>query len=235
MNLWKNGDPNDVSEEARKERSYLWMARVFCLICVVTLIADFILFAAVKSLMPLIRVQPFFITTQDKDKQIINIIRPNPGVLQSQTLQESFVRSYVAARFGIGTDIDELERRWGTDGSIQWMSSDSVYTTFLRDYAAGLIQQAKEVGLTRDVQILNVRHIPRANGELIWQAEVRISDMSRSSPEPQVTDWLVDMGIQFGQFNRRLTWEQRLKNPLGFRVEKYSQKILSTTAKKGKQ
>jgi len=235
MKFGKNGDPNDVSEEARKERSYLWMARVFSLICVVTLIADFILYGAIKSLYPLIRVQPFFITTQDKDKQIITIARPHPATLQSRTLQESFVRSYIVARFGIGTDVDELERRWGPDGTIQWMSSDSVYSTFLTDYAAGLIKMAKETGLTRDVQILNARFIPRANGELIWQAEVRVADMSRSAPDPQITDWLVDVGIQFGQFRRGLVWEQRLKNPLGFVVEKYSQKILSTTAKKEKQ
>ena len=235
MSLLKNGDPNDVSEEARKERSYLWMARVFSLICVVTLIADFILYGALKSLMPLIRVQPFFITTQDKDKQIITIDRPHPSKLQSPVLQESFVRQYIVARFGIGTDVDELERRWGPDGTIQWMSSQSVYSTFLADYATGLIKQSREAGLTRDVQILNVRHIPRANGELIWQAEVRVADMSRSAPDPQITDWLVDMGIQFGQFRRGLTWERRLKNPLGFVVEKYSQKILSTTAKKEKQ
>ena len=235
MNFLKNGDPNDVSEEARKERSYLWMARVFCLICVVTLIADFILYGAVKSLMPLIRVQPFFITTQDKDKQIITIGRPHPSTLQSPVLQESFVRQYIVARFGIGTDVDELERRWGPDGTIQWMSSQSVYSTFLEDYATGLIRQSREAGLTRDVQILNVRHIPRASGELTWQAEVRVADMSRSAPDPQITDWLVDVGIQFGQFRRGLTWEQRLKNPLGFVVEKYAQKILSTTAKKEKQ
>ena len=234
MKLWNNGDPNDVSEEARKERSYLWMARVFCLICVVTLITDFILYGALKSLMPLIRVQPFYITTQDKDQQVIQIIRPSPSELRSPVLQDSFVRQYIVARFGIGTDVEELERRWGPGGTLEWMSSTSVYETFLADYAAGLIKQAKEAGLTRDVDILNTHFVPRENGELIWQAEVMVSDMSRSSPVPKNTKWQVDLGIQFGQFRQGLSWGERLKNPLGFVVEKYSQKILSTTANKEK-
>ena len=59
---------NDISEEAVKERSYLWMARVFGLVCVVTLIADLILLSAIDSLRPLVRVQPFYIWTQDKDR-----------------------------------------------------------------------------------------------------------------------------------------------------------------------
>ena len=231
MNFWKNGDPNDVSEEARKERSYLWMARVFCLICVVTLITDFILYGALSSLKPLIRVQPFYITTQDKDKQIVQIVRPGPATLNSEILQESFIRQYLVARFGIGTDVDELERRWGPDGTIQWMSSDSVFSTFLRDDAMGLTQQAREAGLTRDVEILNVRRIPRADGQIFWQAEVRLSDMSRSSPVPLVTDWLVNLGIVLGRFRVGLSWDQRLKNPLGFVVENFSKKILGTTAK----
>ena len=235
MGFFNIGNTNDVSEEARKERSYLWMARVFCLMCVVTLITDLILFSAVESLNPLVRVQPFYITTQAKDRQIVNIMRPHPALLNDRMLQESFVRQYIVARFGMGTDVSELERRWGVDGTIQWMSSDSVFTDFLRDYAAGLIQKSKEIGLTRDVDILNVRQIPRENGQIVWQAEVRATDMSRSTPDPQRTDWLVQLSIRFGQFRRGLTWEERLKNPLGFVVDMYSQKILSTTAKRERE
>lgn len=221
---------NDVSEEALKERSYLWMARAFGLICIVTLIANLILYSALDSLMPLVRVQPFFITTQDKDQQIIEIIRPNSRVLSSKQLQESFVRQYLVARLGIGSDTEELKRRWGIDGTIQWMSSDSVFTVFLRDYATGLIAQAESEGLTRDVEILNVSEIPRQN-EVLWRAEVRLTDRSRSSPIPQITEWTIDMRIVFGVLRNGLTYDQRLQNPLGFTVNGYAQRIIKTTAK----
>ena len=218
-------DANDVSEEALKERSYLWMARVFGLIFVVTLLTDLILFYALDSLLPLVRVQPFYISTQDKDKQIIHVVRPSTDVLSSKTLQEAFVREYLTARLGIGVDREELKRRWNSGGAIQWMSSDSVYTTFLRDYAVGLIKLAEEEGLTRDVEILNVRAIPRSNGQLIWQSEVLLKDMSRSSPTPTSVPWVVEMEIRFGQLRDGMTWEERLQNPLGFQVNRYAQRI----------
>jgi type IV secretory pathway component VirB8 len=230
MSFRRADNQNDVSEEALKERSYLWMARVFGLICMVTFIANLILYSALDSLMPLVRVQPFFITTQDKDQQVIQIARPSPAQLSSKQLQESFVRQYLVARMGIGSDTDELKRRWGTDGTVQWMSSDSVFTTFLRDYATGLMKLADEEGLTRDVEILNVSEIPRQK-EILWRAEVRLIDRSRSAPEPQITEWTVDMRIVFGFLRHGLTWEKRLKNPLGFAVDGYAQRILNTTAK----
>jgi len=224
----KKEEQLDVSAEAKKERSYLWMARVFCLICVVTLITDLILLSAVKSLLPLVRVQPFFIVTQDKDDQIIKIEHPGRSFMNSRILQESFVRQYILARFLIGTDVEELERRWGTDGTVQWMSEESVFNVFNVDYAAGLIKEARENGLTRDVNILNLSRDPREDGQIVWVAEVRLKDMSRSTPEPKITDWKVTMVIDFGRFKNNLTWQERLKNPLGFIVLGWGQKNLTT-------
>jgi len=223
----KKEEQLDVSAEARKERSYLWMARVFCLICVVTFITDLILLSAVQSLLPLVRVQPFFIVTQDKDKQVIKVERPNRAFLSSKVLQESFARQYIVARFLIGTDVDELERRWGTDGTVQWMSSNAVFDEFNVRYAGGLTKEAKENGLTRDVNILNVRRDPREDGQIVWIAEVRLKDMSRTTPQPKITDLQVTMVINFGEFRTGLSWEQRLKNPLGFVVNGWGQKDLT--------
>jgi len=215
----KKEEQLDTSAEAKKERSYLWMARVFALVCAVTLITDLILLEAVQSLLPLTRVQPFFIVTQDKDKQIIRIDRPGRAFLSSKTLQESFVRQYLMAYFYIGTDVDELDRRWGTDGSVQWMSSPSVFDEFNSVYKARLTKEAKENGLTRDVTILNVRGDPREDRQVVWMAEVRLTDMSRTAPAPQIQDIQVTMTIEFGNFRDGMTWEQRLKNPLGFQVK----------------
>lgn len=230
----QNGQ-NDVSEEAVKERSYLWMARVFGLVCVVTLVADLILLSAIDSLRPLVRVQPFYIWSQDKDKQIVRIVRPPSKMLNSKVLQEAFVREYLLARLGIGSDVAELKRRWEQEGSVQWMSSDSVYITFLNDYARGLIKMAEEEGLTRDVRLNNVREIPRNDNQIIWNAEVTLIDRSRSMPEPEETTWLVEMRIRFGQLRKGITWDQRLQNPLGFQVDGYAQRILSTTIKRDKE
>ena len=188
MTFLKNKNEMDISEEARKERSYIWMARAFCLISVVTLIANLILYSALGSLLPLVRVQPFFLSTQDKDSQVVSVARPPAHMLSSKMLQESFVRQYIVSRVGMGTDIDELERRWGVDGIIEWMSAEAVFSEFLTTRADELIGLAKETGLTRDVEILNVRQIPRSDGQNVWEAEILVQSMSRTSPEPVLTN-----------------------------------------------
>ncbi len=216
---------NDVSEEASKERSYLWMVRVFGLISVVTFVVNLILFSALNSLLPTVRVQPFFISTQDKDRQIISVQRMKPEILRSDVLQESFVRQYLMARLGVGADVAELERRWGPDGTIQWMSSDSTFSTFLKTLAEPLIKLAREEGLTRDVQILNVTPIPRSDGVTVWQAEVRLREMSRTLSEPLIMEVIATMSIGFGRLREGLSWKDRLQNPLGFQVIDYGEKI----------
>ena len=94
-------------------------------------------------------------------------------------------------------------------------------------YAVGLTKEARENGLTRDVNILNVRLDPREDGQVVWMADVRLRDMSRTTPQPKITDLQVTMIIRFGEFKNGLSWEQRLKNPLGFVVNGWGQKDLT--------
>lgn len=215
----------DVTPEAQRERSYLWMSRVFGLVCVATLLANLILVVALFSLLPIVRVQPFYISTQDKDQQIITIQRPAPEVLSSKELQEAFVRQYLVARLGIGSDVSELERRWGNDGLVQWMSGEAVFNEFLRT-APALVAQAQQEGLTRNVQILNASTYPVEGGGIVWQAEVELVDMKLDVKEPIRTKWAIRLEIKFGQLREGIRWEQRLKNPLGFSVTRFSMSAL---------
>ncbi len=217
--------PEEVSPEAQRERSYLWMSRVFGLVSMAALIANLILIVAVFSLLPIVRVQPFYVSTQDKDQQIITIQRPAPEVLSSKELQESFVRQYLVARLGIGSDVNELERRWGNDGLVQWMSGEAVFNEFLRT-APALVAQAQQEGLTRNVRILNASTYPVQGGGIVWQAEVELVDMKLDMKELVKTKWAVLLEIRFGQLREGLRWDQRLKNPLGFSVVRFSMRAL---------
>ncbi len=224
-----NAAMDDVSLEAAKERSYLWMARTFGLVSMAAFLANIILIIAVFSLLPLVRVQPFYISTQDKDQQIITIRRPSAETLSSKELQESFVRQYLVARFGIGSNVDEVERRWGNEGIVQWMSGEAVFNEFLRT-APALLSQAQKEGLTRSVQILNASVYPASGGSIVWQSEIELVDMKLDVKEPQRSRWKVLLEIGFGNLRDGLRWEQRLKNPLGFVVNRFSIKALDAEA-----
>lgn len=208
----------DLSEEAVKERRYLWMARAFALVAVASFLSTIILICALLSLLPIVRVQPFYVTTLNKDEQVIQVQKPkyNPNTLT--LLTKSLIRKYILVRFSIGSNVEELERRWGEDGPVHWMSADSVWQGFLKQLT-NLEKQARTEGLTRSVSISSLNPLRKDQNE--WQAEVTFTDMKYGDSEPIVTKWHAEMTVAFQPLNRIITWEKRLENPLGFTVKTF--------------
>lgn len=209
----------DYSEkEMLQEERYLWMARAFSLVALLALIANFLMLIALSGLMPLMRVQPFYLQSQSKERQVISIVRPNPEELDSDLLQESLVREYLLARFGIGADIAELNRRWGSDGIIYSMSETSVYKDFTDKEYLEMLKMAENDGLTRDVKILSANRLRHLTDSDVWVAEIELIDMSQKVSDRYVSRWTVKMEVTFQASGRQMDWSQRLKNPLGFMV-----------------
>ncbi len=216
---------SDISEEAMKERRYLWMARAFALVSVVSFLANVLLLAAIFALVPLVRVQPFYLSTQDKDQQIITVVRPQFIDLKDENLGQSFIRQYLLARFTIGTNIPSLENTWGLDGIVAWESAPTVFSEFQRTSGA-FIERAKKDGFTRSVRILTVVPLGVEQDGSVWQAEVEFGDMTRDMSEPEFSKWRITMKIAFLPTREGLRWEQRLKNPMGFTVQRFGMEKL---------
>lgn len=211
----------DISEEAATERRYLWMARTFALVAVVSFLSTLILLIALFSLLPIVRVQPFYLTTLNKDQQVIRVIRPNFNNINMQMLSESLIRQYLLARMTVNSNISEMEQRWGIDGIINWMSSPVVFEEFGRT-AETALNQARNDGLTRAVKILNITpYKTEKNGTAIWRAEIELTDLKYGDSEPVRSLWQITLRIRFKPTRQGLKWEQRLKNPLGFTVENF--------------
>jgi len=212
---------SDLSEEALKERRYFWMARAFAIVCVVSFITNIILIIGLFSLVPIVRVQPFYLNLQDKNEQVISIHRSNNLNLDVALLTESLIRQYLLARLTIGSDVKELEARWGLDGAVNWTSESSVFGMFA-ETAQALIEQAKKEGLTRQVDILSVVKLREADASRdVWQAELNLVDMKRASVEPLTTRWRVLMEVEYRPNREGLKWSQRLKNPIGFTITRF--------------
>lgn len=212
---------SDISEEAVTERRYLWMARTFALVAVVSFLSTVILLVALLSLLPIVRVQPFYLTTLNKEQQVIRVVRPNFKEINMQMLSESLIRQYLLARLTVNSNIAEMEQRWGIDGIINWMSSPVVFEEFGRT-AETALNQARNDGLTRSVKILNISPFrTEKDGGTVWRAEIELTDLKYGDTEPVRSLWQVTMRVQFKPNRQGLRWEQRLKNPLGFTVERF--------------
>lgn len=207
-----------VSEENLRERRYLWTARAFAIVCVVSFITNIIMLMALFSLVPLVRVQPYELIFSDKNTQNVSVqpLQANKTVLNG--ISESMVRQYVTARHAITNDADEMAYRWGENGIIRQLSTDNIFASFSSD-AREILNGALKAQITRDIEINSViPFVSQKQGEY-WVVDYNRVEMSPQSATKKVEPWVSTIYITYEPYKG--TWENRLKNPIGFKVMGY--------------
>lgn len=198
------------------EKRYLWTARAFAIITAISLCCNIVLLLAIAQVLPLYRVEPFLLTFQNKEEQVYNI-QPIKGRMEDQkSITEVFVRQYVLLRSSFDRDIPEMEARWMPGGPVQEMSSSAVYTEFLEKTAKKALDLIRARSLQRNVRILTVNELGRG----LWQVEYETQDMYPDSPAPEVNYWTASLRIVYSR--KSVKYGERLKNPVGFTVVRYS-------------
>ncbi len=198
-----------------QERRYLWTARVFAMFGAVSIFANIVLLMAVSNMVPLVRVQAFLFGFEEKSEQVIQIKPLQADMAKNDIVTESLVRYYILVRNTLINNVSAMEARWGSDGPIKWMSSDSNYRDF-SNKSFSILDSIKKDGLTRVVIINSVVRL----SDDIWQAEIVTRDILSGAAAPVETKWTVSMRIDYVE-NVRVKYSQRLKNPLGFVVQQY--------------
>ncbi len=197
------------------EKRYLWTARAFAVITAISVCCNIVLMLALIQVLPLYRVEPFLLTFQNKQEQVYNIVQP-VGLEDKKHITETFVRQYVLLRSSFSRNIPEMEARWLPGGPIQEMSSAAVYNDFLERTAKRAVGVIREKGLSRNVKIISANELSSG----LWQVEYESRDMYPDSVRPDVNYWTASMRIVYR--NKTVKYGERLKNPVGFTVVKYS-------------
>ena len=222
-----------ASEENLRERRYFWTARAFIAICVVSIFINIVMLAALSTLTPLTRVQPFYLTFEDKDSQIVRIIpmKPTPQVLDQIT--ESLIREYTILRNAVVSDDRVMIQRWGDQGPVRWMSSDDVYSAFNRSTNEALTL-LREQRLVRDVNILTVYKLQKgeADGD-VWDVRMETTDMLPENAEARKRTWNIRLQVKYMPYQQK--WSERLKNPMGFKIVRYGQSAEDLVGEKNKE
>ncbi len=199
------------------ERRYLWTARAFAVVVAISLCCNFILLLAITQLLPLYRLEPFILTFENKQEQVYDI-QPFVNLEDDKDITEVFVREYVLMRSAFSNNINEMESRWMPGGPIQEMSSSAVYQAFIEKTANTVLDIIKKQGLTRSIRIMTVNELGRG----LWQVEYETRDMYPSSSAPQIEYWTASLRIVYRKKN--VKYGERLNNPVGFTVVRYSLK-----------
>ena len=207
----------EVSVDQLRERRYLWTARAFAIVSAVALCLNLVLLIAIMHLMPLKRVEPFLLTFQNRDEQVVKIRPLAKDMAAEDIISEAMIRQYVLLRNTMVSDIDEMAFRWGPDGPLRWMSSTQVYNQFSKTVKDWL-SRIKLEGLTREVRIESV-----VRNQNTWLVYIVTRDMLPEAEEPAVARWRVRLAIKyFARDQREVKYINRLKNPLGFAVDRYA-------------
>ena len=211
---------DETSEENLKERRYLWTARAAAVVAVGSFCTNIVMLIALSHLSPLVRTNPFFLTFQNRDAQVVTIVRPDISESVLQVITENLIRQYIIARHAIPADYEELADRWSPEGPMRWMSTESVFGEFTSEVEA-VRRQVEENHLTRQVKIASVirQQADPKTGIQLWTAALTITEMSDDSPQPKETYWTSTLQIVYEK--QTVMWEWRLKNPLGFKVRDY--------------
>ena len=198
------------------EKRYLWTARAFAVITAISICCNLVLIIAITQVVPLFRVEPFLLTFQNKQEQVINIVPIKNDMEKETGITEVFVRQYILLRSSFTRDIPEMESRWMPGGALQEMSDRAVYEEFLRNTANRALQIIRTRQLTREVKILSV--VELTNG--LWQVEYETRDMYPDSKSPDVNYWTASLRIAYR--HKTVKYGERLKNPVGFTVVRYA-------------
>lgn len=168
-------------------------------------------------MMPLKRVEPFLLTFQNRDEQVVKLRPLAKDMSADDIISEAMIRQYVLLRNTMISDVDEMSFRWGPDGPLRWMSSAQVYNQFAKTVKDWL-SRIKLEGLTREVRIESV-----VRNQNIWLVYIVTRDMLPEAEEPAISRWRIRLSIKyFAKDQKEVKYIDRLKNPLGFAVDGYS-------------
>lgn len=209
------------SQEQLKNERYLWIARAFSVVAILSIVANMLLLFAIGSLVPLVRVRPYFLTILDKNQQVVEITPVQNEKLNSDIIR-SLIRQYVLARYTVTSDLEELNERWGPNGIVYQMSSQEVYSTFEKNHWGELRDSIEKNGLISNVKIGTI--LRQSENSSWWNVSFKWLRQDQTSVEPEVIEMMDQLEVRFDPlFNQAnvSTWQDRLKNPLGFRVLNY--------------
>ena len=209
-------DPTDDM----RERRYLWIARVFAIFSAVSLCTNIVLLIAISNLLPLNRVEPYYLTFYNKGDQVVKVSESIRNKKIYDVIEESLVREYVQLRHTVVPDPEEMERRWSSGGLLRWISDDGVYRAFNEDYKRMMDRiETQRYSQTVSISTVNLVSNPR---DRYWQVNFETTEMIGEARKPITRKWRAIVKIKLKDRKDGIIYSERLKNPLGMEVSNYS-------------
>ena len=138
-------------------------------------------------------------------------------------LIESLIEEYIYLRHVITDDYDEIMSRWGQGSRVYWMSSRTVYGSFMSNDVEVNILNAQLTGIIRFVEVEWIKPISQG----FWMAQFITIDYYPKQEKPIINIWraYVRAALTNIPYENKSFREQ---NPYGFLVRSYAISYVGT-------
>ncbi len=234
--------PTDVDNAPTRQRLLERALRAVTIVAIIEGLVVVALICFLIAIFPLKQVYPYLVTFRDNEEQIVAIEPISTDAPGIQYATEASVRDYVNQRHSFAPVNSRMDAQWGEDSRLATMTGDDEWKDFT---TASALERTKlmSTGYSRQIRVESATMIRPDT----WQVNFTSFDslggyngtLSRnpavvtgSKPETQnVMDmdlstqsnerhWLATMTVEY--LPERVTYDQRLLNPLGFTVTDYS-------------
>lgn len=230
--------PENVSDQPSYVRAIERTLRAVTLVAVISGLMNVAQIMLLLTVFPLQKVVPFLVTFKSQESQVVQV---EPLQADAQTLRyasEDNIRQYVTMRHKVTPDFSVMNEQWGPRSRIAAQTQVDAYNTF-RKSADDQLKELVSQNYSRDVQINNVTLLPGGT----WQVSFTTVDHSSGQvlPAPSTggfggsvlgqqagivqggesrQEWVATLRIAYQP--KRVSFNDRLLNPLGFTVTDYS-------------
>lgn len=207
--------PLDSGNKVRKEE---FMLRLLALIVGGLFSTVIILALALKTLIPLHKVEPMFLSVASQDKQIYRVEPLDKTTKAFRVVTESLIYKYIEDRESIDWQTDNERYQY-----IQWMSGDTVKQEYSDEFSKSNEKEdapwvrSRAFNLSRGVKILGIDFL--SDNKL--QADFNLFEYRRGTGQI-VTKATMRATITIEYDPERVTAKDKYMNPLGLKVTDYS-------------
>jgi type IV secretory pathway component VirB8 len=194
------------------------LSRLMTFVFAGALVVVLILILTITRIAPLEKVQIFFLTTQPHDNLEISLQTYSPNDAGIEIYKENFIKEYVKARNEIIPNAGVMQRKWRADYNSQ------VYAWSAPDIYAQFAETRMVVAMMSDIPGFELRCpvdfrggiAPRGDNKYAVSFTYSCTD---SSGQAISKDYTIVVKLEM---QKKIKWEERLRNPLGVKVVEYS-------------
>lgn len=205
------------------------MSRLMTFVFAVAVVVVVVLLVTIVKMYPLDRTQIFFLTTQPRADMEIKLTSFSPDDANLETYKTAFIKEYIKARNEIIPNATVMQKKWSAadnNGYVYMWSTPDVYAAFAKtDMWNAYMNTIPDFEFRCPVEFTSLT--PRTSTRDTYAVSFRYFCTNSNGQDTQENstivlrrDYTIVIGLEIDAQNT-IKWSDRLKNPLGIRVNKY--------------